>query len=94
MIDKYCKDFKVGMIIFVYFFDELGIDREKVIGFFLILRYNMGFRDFYLNMYFEMWRIVRSGEVIDGFLEDDDWIVFEYYNNIYELLVFVRVVFN
>lgn len=94
MIDKYCKDFKVGMIIFVHSSDELGIDREKVTGFPLILRYNMGLRDFHLNMYSEMWRIARPGEVIDGPLEDDDWTVFEYHNNTYEPLAFARAAPN
>lgn len=94
MIDKYCKDFKVGMIIFVHSAEELGIDREKVTGFPLILRYNMGLRDFHLNMYSEMWRIARPGEVIDGPLEEDDWTVFEYHNNTYEPLAFARAAPN
>ncbi|KAK3090891.1 hypothetical protein FSP39_015504 [Pinctada imbricata] len=94
MIDKYCQEYKVGMIIFVHSAEEYGIDREKVPGFPLILRYNMALRDYRLNAFTELWRITRPGETIPGPLEDDNWTVFEYNHSSYEPISYARAAPN
>ena len=94
LLDKYCQEYKVGMIIFVHSADEYGIDREKVPGFPLILRYNMALQDYRLNPFTELWRITRPGEVIPGPLTDDDWTVFEYNHSTYEPISYARAAPN
>ncbi|XP_021350487.1 bifunctional heparan sulfate N-deacetylase/N-sulfotransferase-like [Mizuhopecten yessoensis] len=90
LIDKYCRDYKVGMIIFVHSVDEYGIDREKVPGFPLILRYNMALKDYTLNLFSDIWRITRPGEIWEGTLQQDDWTVFDFNHSTYEPLAYAK----
>ena len=91
ILDKYCQSYKVGMIIFVHSADEYGIEKEKVPGLPLILRYNVAVKDYRLNVFTDIWRITKPGEVVSDTIEEDDWVVFEYNHSTYEPLSYAKL---
>ncbi|XP_076074435.1 bifunctional heparan sulfate N-deacetylase/N-sulfotransferase-like [Mytilus galloprovincialis] len=91
LLDKYCQDYKVGMIIFVHSADEYGIEKEKVPGLPLILRYNVAVKDYRLNAFTDIWRITKPGETVLDNIEEDDWVVFEYNHSTYEPLSYAKL---
>lgn len=90
LIDKYCRDYSVGMIIFVHSVNEYAVEKEKVPGFPLVLRYNMALKDYRLNVFTDLWRMTRPGEIIGGDLSEDNWTVFEYNHSAYEPLAYAN----
>lgn len=90
LVDKYCRDYKVGQIIFAHSVDEIGIEKEKVSKFPLVMRYNMALQDYSLNIFSDMWRITRPGEILEGPVPGDDWVVFEFNHSTYESLAHAK----
>lgn len=91
ILDKYCQEYKVGMVIFVHSADEYGIEKEKVPGLPLILRYNVAIKDYHLNAFTDIWRITKPGETVLDNIEEDDWVVFEYNHSTYEPLSYAKL---
>lgn len=90
ILDKYCQDYKVGMIIFVQSANEFGTEKEKVPGFPLILRYNVAVKEYRLNIFTDIWRMTKPGEVVSD-VEEDDWVVFEHNHSTYEPLSYAKL---
>ena len=91
LIDKYCRDFNVGMIFFVKPHDEYLTSSEHLVDFHLTVQYNVGIRDYRLNSNSYVWRILKPGEVIEGPLPQDNWVVFHTNHSTYEPLAYAEI---
>lgn len=91
LIEKYCREYDIGMILFVKPQDDLQKSFEKVPGFPLNLQYNLALKDYRLNPISKVWRITRPGEVITSSSPHEDWTVFVLNHTTYEPLAFAKV---
>ncbi|XP_048248131.1 bifunctional heparan sulfate N-deacetylase/N-sulfotransferase 3-like isoform X1 [Haliotis rufescens] len=89
LLDKYCRDYNVGMIGF--FPSKDGTIIEEVMGFPLSVQNNLVLQDYKLNHYSDIWRITKPGDVFEGRLQTDYWTVFHTNHTTYEPLSFARV---
>ena len=91
LIEKYCREYDIGMMLFVKAQDDLQKSFEKVPGFPLSLQYNLALKDYRLNPVSEVWRITRPGEIITSSSPHEDWTVFVLNHTTYEPLAFAKV---
>ncbi|KAK3588977.1 hypothetical protein CHS0354_043147 [Potamilus streckersoni] len=91
LVDKYCRDFDVGMIFFVSSPDEFGIEFERIPDYPLLLQYNLAIKNYRLNMVSDVWRIIRPGELIEERMPDDDWTVFHPNHTAFEPLAYAQI---
>ncbi|KAL5018439.1 hypothetical protein ScPMuIL_004161 [Solemya velum] len=85
IMDKYCKDYGVGMIMFVQPMENVGTDYVSVLGFPLELQQNIRLKDYQLDTTSSIWRITRPGEIIHS-VPGDDWTVFHSNHSSYQPL--------
>lgn len=89
-IDKYCRDFSVGTVLFVNSAKENGVEAKVVEGFPLAVHYNTELIDYTLNDNMDVWRITRPGKITREHLHNDKWTVFEYNHSAFEPLAFAN----
>ena len=91
LLEKYCRDYDVGMIYFVKPQDDYEKSYEKVPGFPMALHYNVGLKDYRLNPDSSVWRVTRPGEIIRRTFPTQDWTVFYLNHSTYEPLSFAKI---
>lgn len=85
IMDKYCKDYGVGMIMFVQPMENMGTDYVSVLGFPLDIQQNVRLKNYHLHTTSSVWRITRPGEIIHN-VPGDDWAVFHSNHSSYQPL--------
>lgn len=91
LLEKYCREYDIGMILFVRPQDDYQKSFEKVPGFPMSLQYNVALRDYRLNPVSDVWRIIRPGEIINRSSPHEDWTVFLVNHTTFEPLAFAKV---
>lgn len=76
LLDKYCREYKVGIVVFTPPREESLIGAE-VKGFPLYIHTNLGLKDCQLNGRSPVLRLTRAGETVTGNLPGDNWTVFQ-----------------
>lgn len=89
LLDKYCRNFGVGIISFVTSKDEVAYSKQMK-DFPLTVHQYMSIEDYELNPLSNIWRVTRPGEIIKGPLRDDDWAVFHFEHSTYKPLSFAK----
>lgn len=89
LLDKYCKDYRVGMIAFVPSTDDtvMSVTLDDLQ---LSLQFNLAIKDYMLNSYSEIWRLTRPGELFEGEIPGDDWTVFHTNHSTHQPLAYAR----
>ncbi|XP_025083666.1 bifunctional heparan sulfate N-deacetylase/N-sulfotransferase-like isoform X2 [Pomacea canaliculata] len=87
LLDKYCQSFSVGIVGFVQAKDEEST-LENIEGFPLTVEYNVQLVDYRLNIYSDVWRVTKPGEIFEGGLPGDTWSVFHFNDSNYEPLAY------
>ena len=91
LLEKYCRDYEVGMIFFIRPQDDNEKTFEKVPELHLGLHYNLALKDYRLNPDSSVWRVTRPGEIIKGASPHEDWTVFYTNSSLHEPLAFAKV---
>ena len=86
LLDKYCREYNVGMIVFVPSKEDM--DEEVVPGFPLKLQYNLELENYKLTAFSDIWRLTKPGETFKGKLPGSDWTLFHTNHSTYEPLSF------
>ncbi|XP_064601762.1 bifunctional heparan sulfate N-deacetylase/N-sulfotransferase-like isoform X2 [Liolophura sinensis] len=89
LLDKYCKDYRVGMVAFVPSTDDtvMSVTLDDLQ---LSLQFNLAIKDYMLNSYSEIWRLTRPGELFEGEIPGDDWTVFHTNHSTHQPLAYAR----
>ncbi|GFR59971.1 bifunctional heparan sulfate N-deacetylase/N-sulfotransferase [Elysia marginata] len=90
VIDKYCRDYHVGIVGFVRPPREDGSQVTYFDGYHLTLQHRMELEDMKLNFDSYLWRVLRPGEVWKGFLPGK-WAVFHSNHSTYQNLAYSRL---
>lgn len=85
LLDKYCREYNVGIIGFINANEERLIGAELK-GFPLYIHTNLKLKDAALNAASQILRLTRAGETAWGRLPGDDWAVFQANHSTYEPL--------
>lgn len=85
LLDKYCKEYNVGVIGFITQKEETFVGAELK-GFPLFIHTNLQLKDATLNDASQILRLTRPGETVEGPLPGDDWTIFQSHHNTYEPL--------
>ena len=85
-LDKYCFEYKVGMIFFVNPPGDRELNVEKIPDFSLTVQYNLGLKHYRLNPNSDVWRITKPGEIISETFQEKDWAVFHFNDSTFEPL--------
>lgn len=90
LIDKYCQQYEVGMVLFVKPQEEYEFLIEKIPELSLTVQYNVALKEYKLNGDSPVWRIVRPGGIISDTFPDfkEDWAIFLLNHSTYEPLAF------
>ncbi|XP_053388578.1 bifunctional heparan sulfate N-deacetylase/N-sulfotransferase-like, partial [Mercenaria mercenaria] len=88
LIDKYCREYNVGVIFFMKPKGELEVLMENVQDFSFSVQYNVALKDYSLNAASKVWRITKPGEVIKETFPEEDWAVFYPNHSTFEPLAF------
>ncbi|WAQ95413.1 NDST4-like protein [Mya arenaria] len=86
LIDKYCYEFKVGMIFFMKPQNDNGVSMEKFPDFSLTVHYNVGIKEYKLNPDSRVWRITKPGEIVSETFPEGEWAVFHFNHSTFEPL--------
>lgn len=85
LLDKYCKEFSVGVIGFISHSDETLVGAQlKNLP--LFVHTNLKLRDASLNPASPILRLTRAGDTAWGELPGNDWAVFQHNHSTYEAL--------
>lgn len=76
LIDKYCREYNVGLIFFMKPMEEYDVLSEYIKDFQFSVHYNVALKDYRLNSDSKVWRITKPGEVITETFPEEDWAVF------------------
>ncbi|XP_013416453.1 bifunctional heparan sulfate N-deacetylase/N-sulfotransferase isoform X1 [Lingula anatina] len=90
LLDKYCKEYHVGMIIFAPSKED-GILSSQVEGFQLYIHTNLVLKDYKINPHSNILRLTRAGETWQGDLPDEDWTVFIANHSTYQPLAYASI---
>ncbi|CAI9723640.1 heparan sulfate N-deacetylase N-sulfotransferase [Octopus vulgaris] len=90
LLDKYCRDFNVGIISFVASRDNIAYSK-RMKDFPLTIYQYMAIEDYELNPMSNIWRITRPGEIIRGPLKDDEWVIFQFEHATYKPLSYAKL---
>jgi heparan sulfate N-deacetylase/N-sulfotransferase NDST2 len=82
LLDKYCRDYNVGIIAFAHPDDRLF--NAQVKDFPLFVHSKLSMRDYQIKAESPVLRITRGGEVAHGIMPGDDWTVFVPNHTTYE----------
>lgn len=88
LIDKYCREFGVGMIFFMKGPGEEDLHSEKIVDFAFTVQYNVGLKEYRLNPLSEVWRITKPGEIVGETFQEEGWAVFHTNHTTFEPLAF------
>lgn len=88
LIDKYCREYNVGIIYFMKPREDAEILMENVQEFSFSVQYNVALKDYKLNTFSKVWRITKPGEVITETFPEEDWAVFYPNHSTFEPLAF------
>ncbi|KAH3872367.1 bifunctional heparan sulfate N-deacetylase/N-sulfotransferase-like [Dreissena polymorpha] len=86
LIDKYCYEYKVGMIFFTKPPNENEKTVENIPDFAFTVQYNVGLKKYKLNPNSEIWRITKPGEIVSETFQENEWTVFHTNHSTYEHL--------
>ena len=89
LLDKYCRQYKVGMITFVQAHEGSQLE-ETLSGFPLKVHTNLAMEDYTINPDSDVLRVTRAGETAHGVLPDDNWTVFIHNHSSYLPLAYAR----
>ena len=89
LLDKYCREYNVGIISFTHPDDALI--NAQVKGFPLFVHSKLSVRDYEVNGQSAILRLTRAGEVIHGHLPGEDWTVFVLNHTTYEPLAYAKL---
>ncbi|KAK3711017.1 hypothetical protein RRG08_009606 [Elysia crispata] len=90
LIDKYCRDYHVGIVGFIRPPREEGTHVSFVDGYQLTIQYKLELEDIKLNFDSYVWRVLKPGEVWKGFLPGK-WAVFHSNHSTYQNLAYSRL---
>ena len=90
LIDKYCRDFHIGIIGFIRPPRGDGTHVTYIDEYHLTLQYRLELEDMKLNFESYLWRVLRPGEVWKGFLPGK-WAVFHSNHSTYQNLAYSRL---
>ncbi|KAJ8935969.1 hypothetical protein NQ314_012550 [Rhamnusium bicolor] len=85
LLDKYCREYSVGMIGFITPEEETYVG-SQLKGFPLFIHTNLKLKDAALNAASQILRLTRAGETAWGELPGNDWTVFQANHSTYEPL--------
>lgn len=85
LLDKYCREYLVGIIGFVNPSDETLVGAQLK-GMQLFIHTNLKLKDAALNAASQILRLTRAGETVWGTLPGNDWTVFQPNHSTYEPL--------
>lgn len=85
LLDKYCKEYMVGIIGFVNPSEETLVGAQLK-GFPLFIHTNLRLKDAALNAASPILRLTRAGETAWGSVPGDDWTIFQANHSTYEPL--------
>lgn len=88
LIDKYCREYSVGIIYFMKPKEDVEVLMENVQDFSFSVQYNVALKDYTLNSVSKVWRITKPGEVISETFPEEDWAVFYPNHSTFEPLAF------
>ncbi|ELU16792.1 hypothetical protein CAPTEDRAFT_225180 [Capitella teleta] len=89
LIDKYCREYKVGILTFTH--PEDALIKAQVRGFPLYVHTKLSLRDYHVNAQSAILRLTRAGNVVHGPLPDKDWTVFVLNHTTYEPLSYAKL---
>ena len=89
LLDKYCREYKVGIIGFAH--PDEALINAQVKGFPLSVHTKLSLRDYELNPKSPILRITRAGETARGRLPGPDWTVFVPNHTTYVPLSFAKM---
>ncbi|KAK6170363.1 hypothetical protein SNE40_018773 [Patella caerulea] len=87
LLDKYCSEYNVGIIGFVP--SKPDIISDNVPGFPMVFEYGMKLQDYKLNMFSDVWRVTKAGQIYEGRLPGE-WTVFHTNHSTYEPLAYSK----
>lgn len=90
LLDKYCKEYNVGMIIFTPSKED-NVLSSQIPGFPLYIHTNLALKDFQLNANSDILRVTRAGEVWRDYLPIEDWTVFVSNHSTYVPLEYAKI---
>lgn len=88
LIDKYCREFGVGMIFFMKGPADDDPPLEKIFELGFTVQYNVGLKEYRLNPDSKVWRITKPGEIISETFQEEDWAVFHTNSSTFQPLAF------
>jgi len=88
LIDKYCREYGVGMIFFMKGPSEDELQMEKIGDFGFTVQYNMGLKEYKLNPNSQVWRITKPGEIVGETFQEEGWAVFHTNHSTFEPLAY------
>ncbi|XP_018322286.1 bifunctional heparan sulfate N-deacetylase/N-sulfotransferase [Agrilus planipennis] len=86
LLDKYCKEYNVGIIGFINPPREETLVGDQLKGFPIFIHTNLRLKDAALNAASEILRLTRAGETVSGSLPGDGWTIFKPNHSTYEPL--------
>lgn len=90
LIDKYCREYNVGIIYFMKPREEFEVLMENVPEFSFSVQYNVAIKDYMLNSVSKVWRVTKPGEIITETFPEEDWAVFYPNHSTFEPLAFAK----
>ena len=89
LLDKYCREYSVGIIAFAHPDDRLF--NAQVKDFPLFVHSKLSMRDYHIRPDSPVLRVTRSSEVATGVMPGDDWTVFVSNHSTYEPIACARL---
>lgn len=89
LLDKYCREYRVGIISFTYPTDS-NLISSPLKGLQMAVHTNLALKDYEINPKSDILRLTRAGGTLHGFLPGDDWTVFVPNHTTFEPLAYAR----
>ncbi|KAI8794060.1 bifunctional heparan sulfate N-deacetylase/N-sulfotransferase 3 [Biomphalaria glabrata] len=90
LVDKYCHDYRIGILSFVRPVDESTDSFRHVDNYHISFHYNLALMDFRISEATTLWRIMKPGSIWKGALPDT-WTIFKSNHSTYQPLAFSRI---
>ena len=91
LLDKYCREYNVGMVYFTFPSDNSFLSQAQVKDFPLCVHTTLTLKDYELNPHSTVLRMTRPGEIAYGELPGNDWTVFVPNHTTYEAVAFAKI---
>lgn len=89
LLDKYCRDYNVGIIAFAR--PDEALYNAQVRDFPLFVHTKLSLRHYEINAASPVLRVTRAGEIAHGILPSDEWTVFAANHSTYEPLAWAKM---